>query len=321
MKRLNTRTLTALVCIASTVASSASYAVLSANKPLKSVGVSVGDLANPYFVAIGRGAEESAKKIGGPGVKVTTVSSKYDLNTQVGQIENFIANKVDLILVNAVDPKGIAPVLKKARDAGIVVVAVDVGAQGANATVMSDNTMAGTVSCEYLAKQLGGKGNVVIVNGPPVTAVIDRVAGCRKVLSGYKDIKVLSDNQNAGGSRDGGMTIMANLLTAYPKIDGVFAINDPSAIGAELAIKQATRGDVRLVTSVDGAPDAQEALKNKKGLFAETAAQNPYKMASEAVQVGYEIMNGNAPAQPTLLLPTPAVTKDTVSTYVGWVKN
>src|SRR5471030_1219876 len=115
--------------------------VLAAAKPLKSVGVTVGDLANPYFVAIGDGASEAAKKLGGPGVKVTTVSSKYDLNTQVGQIENFIANKVDIIVVNAVDPKGIAPVLKKARAAGIVVVAVDVGAEGADATVMSDNTM------------------------------------------------------------------------------------------------------------------------------------------------------------------------------------
>ena len=64
----------------------------SADKPLKSVGVSVGDLANPFFVAIGRGAEETAKKIN-PAARVTTVSSKYDLNTQVGQIENFIGNK------------------------------------------------------------------------------------------------------------------------------------------------------------------------------------------------------------------------------------
>jgi len=290
-------------------------------KPLKSVGVTVGDLANPYFVAIGEGANETAKKLGGPGVKVTTVSSKYDLNTQVGQIENFIANKVYIIVVNAVDPKGIAPVLKKARAAGIVVVAVDVGADGADATVMSDNTMAGSVACEYLAKQLSGRGNVVIVNGPPVTAVIDRVSGCKKVLAGYKDIKILSDNQDAKGSRDGGLDVMANLLTANQKIDGVFSINDPSGIGAELAIKQAHRSDVKLITSVDGAPDAQNALKNKAGLFSETSAQNPYKMASMAVQIGYDLMNGKAPAQTVTLLPTPAVTKDNVASYAGWVKN
>ena len=148
------------------------------------------------------------KKLGGPNVKITTVSSNYDLNTQVGQIENFIANKTDIILVNAVDPKAIAPVLKKATDAGIVVVAFDVAAQGADATVMSDNTAAGTTSCDYLAKHIGGKGNVVIINGPPVSSVIDRVKGCEKVLSA-DGIKVLSDNQNAKGSRDGGLSVMA----------------------------------------------------------------------------------------------------------------
>ncbi|GGP17912.1 ABC transporter substrate-binding protein [Silvimonas iriomotensis] len=291
-----------------------------AAKPIKYIGVTVGDLANPFFVAIGKGAEDEAKKLSGANVKVTTVSSKYDLNTQVGQIENFIANKADMIIVNAADPKGIAPVLQKAKAAGIVVLAVDVGAEGADITVMSDNTMAGTESCRFLAKQLNGKGNVVIVNGPPVTAVIDRVAGCKKLLATYPGIKVLSDNQDAKGSRDGGMQVMADLLTAHPKIDGVFAINDPSAIGAELAIKQASRTDVKLIASVDGAPDAQVALKDKNSLFAVSTAQNPYKMAETAVQMGYDMMNGKKPAQTTVLLPTPPITKANVATYQGWVK-
>ncbi|ATD61529.1 MULTISPECIES: ABC transporter substrate-binding protein [Janthinobacterium] len=307
--------------ITATLLLSAACGAFAADKPLKSIGVSVGDLANPFFVAIGRGAEESAKKLGGPGVKVTTVSSKYDLNTQVDQIENFIANKTDIIILNAVDSKGIAPAIKKARNAGVVVIAVDVGAVGASATVMSDNTMAGDVSCAYLAKQIGGKGNVVILNGPPVTSVIDRVNGCKKTLAAFKDIKILSDNQNAGGSRDGGMTVMSNLLTAYPKIDAVFAINDPTGIGAELAIKQSKRTDVKLITAVDGAPDGQNALKNKAGLFAATSAQNPYRMATDAVQMGYDIMNGRTPKQTMVLLPTPAITKENVATYTGWVKN
>jgi ribose transport system substrate-binding protein len=291
-----------------------------AAKQLKSIGVAVGDLANPYFEAIGEGATDEAHKLGGPDVKITTVSSKYDLNTQVGQIENFIANKTDIILVNAVDPKGIAPVLKKATAAGIIVVAVDVGAEGADATVMSNNLQAGTSSCTYLAKQLGGKGNVVIVNGPPVTAVIDRVAGCKAALAKNPGIKILSDNQNAQGSRDGGLDVMSNLLTANPKIDGIFAINDPSAIGASLAVKQAHRTDIKLITSVDGAPDAETALKDKDSIFAATAAQNPYKMASLAVDAGVGLMNGKSPAQKTNLLPTPLITKSNIATYPGWLK-
>jgi ribose transport system substrate-binding protein len=211
-------------------------------------------------------------------------------------------------------------VLKKARDAGIVVVAVDVGAVGADATVMSDNVAAGANSCAFLAKGLGGKGNVVIINGPPVTSVIDRVTGCKKTLAAYKDIKVLSDNQNAQGSRDGGLEVMANLLTADPKIDGVFAINDPTGVGAELAIKQAHRDDVKMITSVDGSPDAESALKDQGGLFDASAAQNPYKMASLAVQDGYDIFEGKKPAKAVTLLPVPLVTRANIATYQGWVR-
>jgi ribose transport system substrate-binding protein len=292
----------------------------AAARPLKSVGVAVSDLANPFFVAIGKGAADAARQIGGNGVKVTTVSSKYDLNTQVGQIENFIAAKVDILIVNASDPKGIASVLQQARDAGIVVMAVDVGAENADATIMSDNTMAGAESCKRIVERLGGRGNVVIINGPPVTAVIARVAGCKEALAG-SGIRIVSDNQDAKGSLDGGMEVMTNLLIAQRRIDAVFAINDPSAIGAELAIKQSGRSDVQMVASVDGAPDAEAALKSKNSIFAVTAAQNPYRMAAMAVEIGYGIMNGKRPPNPTVLIPTPAITKENVATYQGWASH
>jgi ribose transport system substrate-binding protein len=314
MKRLALAGLAAAAIVA--LAGSDSMAA----KPLNSIGISVGDLANPFFVAIGQGATDEAKKLGGPNVKITTVSSNYDLNTQVGQIENFIANKTDIILVNAVDPKAIAPVLKKATDAGVVVVAFDVAAQGADATVMSDNIAAGSTSCEYIAKHIGGKGNVVIINGPPVSSVIDRVKGCEKVFAANPGIKVVSDNQNAKGSRDGGLSVMADLLTANPKLDAVFAINDPTAIGADLAIKQAHRDDIKLITAVDGSPDGEAGLKDKGSLFQATAAQNPYHMASLAIEEGYGLLQGKQPAQKILLLPVPLITKENVNTYPGWVK-
>ena len=291
----------------------------AAGKELKSVGLTVGDMANPFFVAMGKGTEEAAKKIN-PNVKVTALSTKYDLNTQVGQIENFIANKVDLLLVNAVDSKAIAPAVKKARDAGILVIALDVSAEGADYTVMSDNVAAGANACEYIATKLGGKGNVVIVNGPPVSSVIDRVVGCKQVFAKNPGIKVLSDNQDAKGSRDGGMAVMQDLLTANPKIDAVFAINDPTGIGAELAIKQAKREGI-FITAVDGAPDAVVALKDPKSLFEGSSAQNPYQMASDGVKIGYDIMNGKKPASNVTLLPVPLITKENLKFYPGWIKD
>ncbi|TDR77903.1 ABC transporter substrate-binding protein [Paludibacterium purpuratum] len=306
--------------LATALSTALALPALAAPHPLKSVGVAVNDLTNPFFVAMGKGAAQAARQLGGPGVKVTTVSSNYDLLTQVGQIENLIANKTDLILINAADPTGIAPVLKKARAAGIAVVAVDVGAEGADATVMSDNSMAGKEACRYIVKKLGGKGNVVIVNGPPVTATFARVAGCKAELGLAPGIRVLSENQNGRGNRDGGMAVMANLLTAHRKIDAVFAINDPTAIGAELAIRQAHRRDIKMIVSVDGAPDGEAALKRKNGLFAATAAQDPYLIAQKAVQLGYDILNGKRPAQPVVLIPTPLVTADNVERHTGWAK-
>ena len=128
----------------------------------------------------------------------------------MAQIDNFIAAKVDMIILNAADSKGIGPAVKRAKDAGIVVVAVDVAAEGANATITSDNTQAGEMACKYITDRLKGKGNVVIINGPPVSAVQNRVEGCQAEFARHPDIKVLSYNQNAKGSREGGLEIMTS---------------------------------------------------------------------------------------------------------------
>src|SRR3954453_9391327 len=96
-------------------------------KELKAIGVTLGSLGNPFFVALTKGAEAKAKEIN-PNVKVIATSADYDLNKQFSQIDNFIASGVDLILLNAADAKAILPAVKRAQQAGIVVVGVDVAA-------------------------------------------------------------------------------------------------------------------------------------------------------------------------------------------------
>ncbi len=290
---------------------------LAQAQEIKSIGVTVGDLGNPFFVQIGKGATIAAKEKLGDDVDVTVVSSAYDLGRQVQQIDDFIAAGMDLILINAADSKGIFPAVKRAQEAGIKVVAVDVNAEGADATVTSNNFQAGADACQYLADKLNGKGDVVIINGPPVSAVIDRVAGCKDVFSKYKDINILSDNQNAGGSREGGLESMTALLSAFPKIDGVFAINDPSAIGADLAARQAGRKEF-IITGVDGAPDAEEALREEGTLFKASSAQDPQVMAYRAVEVGIDLVNGKKPDEEPILIPTSVITKENLKDYKGW---
>ncbi|MBN3888932.1 MAG: ABC transporter substrate-binding protein [Nostoc sp.] len=297
---------------------SAETQTATGNGKLKSVAFTVGDLSNPFFVLMGQATEAEAKKIGGKDVNVTVVSSAYDLNQQANQIENFTASNTDIIIVNAADKSGIKPAIEKAKQAGRIVIAVDTGAEGGvDATITTNNVQAGEVSCKYIADRLKGKGNVVIVNGPPVDSVTQRVSGCENVLSKYPDIKILSKNQNAEGSRDGGLRVMTDLLTTFPKIDAVFAINDPSGVGAELAANQAQRKDFFIV-GVDGAPEAITAIANKDGIYAATATQNPRGMAEKAVQVGNDILNGKKPSSSTILIPVKLITKDNVSTEKGW---
>ncbi|MCJ7956818.1 MAG: ABC transporter substrate-binding protein [Pseudomonas sp.] len=284
-------------------------------RELKALGISMGSLGNPYFVTLADGATARAKELN-PNVKVTSVSADYDLSKQFSQIDNFISSKVDLILLNAVDPSAMASAIKKARDAGIVVVAVDVDAKGVNATVQTDNVEAGKLACQFLVDKLAGKGNVIIQNGPQVTAVTDRVKGCKAALAGAPDIKVLSDDQDGKGSREGGLNVMQGYLTRFPKIDGLFAINDPQAIGSDLAAKQLKRSGI-LITSVDGAPDIENALKTDTQIQA-SASQDPWAMAQTAVNVGNNILNDKAPAEAVTLLTPKLITRDNVATYSGW---
>ena len=286
-------------------------------KELKSIGISLGSLGNPFFIALSKGAEFEAKKTN-PNVKITTLGFDYDMGKQFTQIDNFIAAGVDLILLNPQDRNAIAPAIRKAQAAGIVVVAVDTAAESADATVTTNNVQAGEIACQYLADKIGGKGNVIIQNGPQVSSVVDRVTGCKNVLGKMSGIKILSSDQDAKGSRDGGFAVAQSLLTRFPAVDGVFAINDPQAIGTALAAKQLGRGNF-VITAVDGAPDIESALKdpNLKQIVA-SASQDPFFMARRAVQLGVGLLNGQKPAERNELLQSVLVTRDNVADYKGW---
>src|ERR1700722_14334752 len=286
-------------------------------RELKSIGISLGSMGNPFFVALSKGAAFEAKKTN-PNVKVTTVGYDYDLGKQNTQVDNFIAAGVDLILLNPGDPNAIEPAIRRAQAAGIIVVAVDTSAKGADATVETNNIQAGTIACEYLIDKMGGKGDMIILNGPQVSAVAERVKGCKEVLAKHTAIRLLSSDQDAKGSRDGGLAVMQSLLTRFTTVDGVFAINDPTAIGGELAAKQMQRANFP-ITAVDGAPDAEAALKDPNSRqFVASASQDPFMMARLAVQEGVGLLNGKKPEKDPLLMDSKLVTRDNAKDYQGW---
>lgn len=279
------------------------------------IALTVGTLANPFFVSMSKGVEEVGEELG---AEVIVESAEYDLAKQTSQIENFITKKVDIILLNAVDTKGIAPAVQQAKAAGIPVIAVDTNAEGGvDATVTSDNYQAGKLAGEYVVEQLGGKGNIAVIDGPPVSAVADRIQGFEDVIKD-SEIKVVA-KQNGEGNREKALTVMESILQANPSgtIDAVFAINDPEAIGVEIAQEQAGRKDEFFIVGVDGAPEATEAMAKDGSTFTATSAQSPRDMVKTAVEIGLKVKNGEK-VEELIKVPVELVTQETLDSYKGW---
>jgi ribose transport system substrate-binding protein len=286
-------------------------------KELNSVGIIVGPLGNPFYVALAKGIETEVKKIN-PNAKITAVSNDYDLNKDVTAMDTFVASGADIIFLDAADSEAIAPAVKRAMAAGVTVVGVDAGAKGAPVNLTVDNSDAGRISCQYLADKLGHKGNVVIIDSVPMAAIAQRVQGCKAVFAQYPDIKILSSEERGDGSRDSGLKVMSALLTRFPDVDGVFTINDQMAIGANLAAKQLHRSIE--ITGIDGSPEAEEALKGDTMVIG-TAAQSPFNVGAQSVKAGYELFQGQKPEKALVLIKPALVTRDDVGQYKGWKAN
>ena len=302
---------------ATCLAAAAALSLSARAAGIESVGVTVGSLGNPYYAVTDKGISDAAHALS-PTARINVVSADYDLNKQFNQIQDFIASGARIIMLNAVDPVAIAPAVMKARAAGIVVAGFDVAAQGADVTVMTDNVKAGEEACQYIVDHLpGGKGDVVILNGPPISAIVDRVAGCRRALAPHPGISVISSDQNALASREGGLAKGTNLLTRFSRIDAIFAINDPTAIGMDLAARQLHRTDF-FITSVDGSPDVTQALKSAGSLIKASAAQDPYGMAAQAYRLAYDIVQGKRPPASVVLIEPTLITSAEAGRYVAW---
>ncbi|MFC7407049.1 ABC transporter substrate-binding protein [Georgenia alba] len=277
------------------------------------IGYMAQDMSNPFFQAMEEGIQQQAEELG---VEVNTQDGRQDLNAQNEQIDTFIQQGVDAILLNAVDSEGIGPAVERAIDAGIVVVAVDVTAPGAMATVTLDNVQAGEVACQYLVDQIGGSGNILLIDGTPISSVQDRVTGCESVLEENPDVQVVG-HQNGDNGRDQALSITADLLTAHPDVDGIFGINDPTALGAMLAAEQAGIDDL-VIVGVDASPEAVDALENQDSMFMGSAKQDPTTQGSIALEMAHQLFNGEELEEETRLVPTEMLTRDNLDEYESW---
>ncbi|HEL0218722.1 TPA: substrate-binding domain-containing protein [Streptococcus equi subsp. zooepidemicus] len=276
-------------------------------KDLK-LGVSISTTNNPYFVAMKDGLDKAAKKTG---VAIKVADAQDDAARQADDVQNFISQRVDALLINPVDSDAIVPVIKAANTAHIPVILIDRGSNGGEVltTVASDNVEAGKMAADFIVKKLGDKAKTFELSGVPgASATVDRGNGFNSIAKEH--LTVLS-SQSAGFDRAKALNTAQNMIQANKDVQVIFAQNDEMALGAAQAVKAAGLKNV-LIVGIDGQPAAHQAIE--KGDLTATIAQQPAKMGEIAIQAAVDHYQGKAIDKETVS-PIYLVTKENVDKY------
>jgi fructose transport system substrate-binding protein len=248
--------------------------------------------SNPYFVSMRSAAQDEAKKMGAE-LTAAAGTADGDNDSQVTAVQNMIASGV----------KAIVPTLVDAQSKGVFVAALDTqteGNKGVDATWATDNFKAGEQQGAYVKAALGStKPILAMLDLQPGVSVGDqRHDGFLKGMGLTNDSPEIAGKQDTGGDQGKGQTAMENLLQKNPNINSVYTINEPAAIGAATALKNAGKTDSVIVGSIDGGCAGITAVKN--GQIAATVMQFPSKMAVAGVDAGVAfIKDGTKPDVPS----------------------
>ena len=268
---------------------------------------------NPFFVKMKEGAEAKAKELG---AELRSFAGKYDGDNegQVAAIESLISAGAKGILITPSDTKAIVPTIKQARDAGILVIALDTPLDpidAADATFATDNFKAGQLIGEWAAKTMGDKAataKIAFLDALESQPTVDmlRDQGFMKGFGidimdptryGEETDPRIVGHQWGQGAEEGGRTGMENLLQKDPDINVVYTINEPTAAGAYEALKAAGKEKDGLMTSVDG---GCPGVKNvEAGVIGATSMQFPLLMASLGVEAVVEYAKSGKKPEPT----------------------
>ncbi|TWI54927.1 ribose transport system substrate-binding protein/inositol transport system substrate-binding protein [Pseudomonas duriflava] len=255
------------------------------------IGVAVAQYDN-YIAYLVQAMQERAKEVPG-GATLQLEDAGGDVVRQLGQVENFISQSVDAIIVNPADTAATRKITERATLAGIPLVYLnsrpEVESFPAGVVfVGTDERRIGQMQMEYLAEKMGGKGDLAIILGRLAhDDTRKRTAGVKDVLAKYPDIKVVEE-QSANWERDKGMDVMSNWLLSGKNIDAVAANNDEMGIGAAMALRQAGSQDV-MVGGVDGTADGLDAIK--RGLLSVTVFRDTVGIGAGSVDAAVRLIN------------------------------
>ena len=282
------------------------------------IGVSMALFDDNFLTAVRQAMADYAKTV--PDVEVQFQDAQGDIGRQISQVQNFMSQKVDAIVVNVVDTAATRNITKAVTDAGIPLVYVnrrpDAKTLPAKVSVVaSDDLVAGRLEMTELARRMGGKGNVVLMLGDLANnSTQGRTAGNKEVLAKYPDIKVVEE-QTANFERTKAIDLMNNWLSKGTRIDAVVANNDEMAIGAIIALRQAGRsGKDVFVGGVDATPDALSEMQ--KGNLAVTVFQDAKGQGRKGIENAVKLARGEKVEQFDFV-PYELVTPENYKTFLN----
>lgn len=271
------------------VALLSSFACHRSSEPKRPVlGVSLLTETHTFFKELERGLRDEAAA---RGLDVVIVACEMDPAKQAAQIEDFVAQRVAAILLAPCDSNAVGAHLAGPERAGIPVFTVDIAARGGKVVshVASDNVQGGRLAGRAMAAALGERGNVLIINHPTVASVQDRVRGFEEELAHHPQIHIVG-RPSADGQRAKAMAVMEDMLQAHRDLNGVFGINDDSALGALSVVESAHRNDIAII-GYDATDEAQAAMRKGTALKAEVI-QHPNIIGKTAVDIVARYLNG-----------------------------
>ncbi len=263
------------------------------DKPV--IGVSLLTMANPFFIEMGEMIKEEANK---HGYDVIMTAGELDPAKQQNQISDFIVKKVAAILLCPTDSKAIGTSIAKANAAGIPVFTADIACLAEGAKVVShiatDNYQAGRLAAQAIIEALNGDGKVGVIGHPEVESAFVRVKGFEdevKEQKGKNGISIEIVAKLAGsGVKDKSFQAAEDMLQAHQDLKGIFAVNDPTALGAVAAIEKAGKAGKIKVVGIDGQPEGLQAIKEGK-VYADVI-QHPDEIGRKAVETIVKYMAG-----------------------------
>ena len=266
----------------------------SAEEPVEkkfNISMLLGTLDNPHWVKMAEAGKQAGEDLGA-NITVLAVDHEGDAQQQYSQMEDRLAAGDHALVVAFMDVGALGPAAEKANEAGVILTAVDKTTDIGKVTsvVQTDNDMAGYIGAKFVAEKIGGKGKVAVLEGKPGGQVhVERRAGAHRAFGEFPDIEIVS-SLPADWETGKGQSVMEDIITAHPDINGVFACNDMMALGALKALQAAGIKDKVVLCGLDGAAYALDLVAS--GEMEGTAAQFPGRMGYLGVEYAIRALKG-----------------------------